>query len=96
MSPAFNAKAQGRGGAKETKPCPVPGCPAEREGTKLMCLTHWRLVPISIQREVWSYWRNRNMAEYWPARSRAIDAAAAAELAKRNLNSGGPQAELKI
>jgi hypothetical protein len=44
------------------------------DNDKLMCLGHWRSLPIDIQRKVWSTWRNvhRDRQAYQDARDEAV------------------------
>jgi hypothetical protein len=40
--------------------CQVAGCSAERRSGQLMCLAHWRSLPINLQESVtrtWNAWR---------------------------------------
>jgi len=38
--------------------CPVPGCGAEIDPSRLMCHVHWYLVPKQIRDRVWATWRS--------------------------------------
>jgi hypothetical protein len=38
------------------KPCAVPGCCSPTIDGKLMCLPHWRGVPIYLQNAVYRTW----------------------------------------
>lgn len=38
--------------------CPVPGCRAQIDPTRLMCRSHWYLVPKQIRDRVWATWRS--------------------------------------
>lgn len=39
-------------------PCPVPGCCAQIDPSRLMCRGHWYLVPKPLRDEVWATWRS--------------------------------------
>src|ERR1700685_3835735 len=38
--------------------CPVPGCSARIDFSRLMCRGHWRLVPWEMRGSVWATWRS--------------------------------------
>lgn len=38
----------------DTHPCEIPGCARRVRNGYLMCLSHWRLVPTDLQRDVYS------------------------------------------
>jgi hypothetical protein len=38
--------------------CPVPGCRAQIDSSRLMCRSHWYLVPKQIRDRVWATWRS--------------------------------------
>ena len=38
--------------------CPVPGCRAQIDPSRLMCRGHWHLVPKQIRDQVWATWRS--------------------------------------
>lgn len=44
-------------------PCKVPNCPNKvRGGHLLLCLAHWRAVPLRLQMDVQRSWRNFEQA----------------------------------
>jgi hypothetical protein len=51
--------------------CPIAGCDVMKRRTMLMCKSHWRLVPDWLQREVWTYYKNKNWPEWLKASKRA-------------------------
>lgn len=65
--------------------CPVPSCTHEVGRGKLLCLRHWLAVPVPLQRQVNSTWRDfqassgtlklRALTKYRVARDAAIAAA---------------------
>jgi hypothetical protein len=64
--------------SRDKHKCPVAGCEEQMPQSKLMCLTHWRAVPMPLQREVNRTWRvARNDVQYWQeyleARQAAIE-----------------------
>jgi hypothetical protein len=38
--------------------CPVPGCHAQIDPSRLMCRRHWYLVPKQLRDRVWATWRS--------------------------------------
>jgi hypothetical protein len=42
--------------------CPVPGCCAGIDSSRLMCRGHWRLVPWELRAAVWATWRSGQAA----------------------------------
>jgi hypothetical protein len=38
--------------------CPVPGCHDQIDPSRLMCRSHWYLVPKQIRDRVWATWRS--------------------------------------
>ncbi len=38
--------------------CPVPGCRAQIDPSRLMCRSHWYVVPKHIRDQVWATWRS--------------------------------------
>ena len=63
--------------APEVHRCHARGCTTPVKPEMLMCLKHWRMVPKSIQRQVWSAYRagqcdDKNPSASWHA---AADAA---------------------
>ncbi len=65
--------------------CPVPSCTGEVPAGKLLCLQHWKRVPVAYQRQVLITWRNfqaspagthrlRWAKKYRVARDRALEA----------------------
>lgn len=45
----------------ETRPCAVTGCREACPGSHLMCIRHWRMVPVALQRAVrdaFNRWRS--------------------------------------
>jgi hypothetical protein len=69
--------------------CPVADCAVMKARSLLMCRTHWRLVPAWLQREVWTYWRNRNLSEWVRAKNKAIEIVRHAEHGDPKLSGGG-------
>jgi hypothetical protein len=57
--------------------CPVPGCRAQIDATRLMCRAHWYLVPKCIRDRVWATWRSGHGA-LSPEHREAVRAAIAA------------------
>jgi hypothetical protein len=59
-----------------THPCPISGCRHKSLAFgRMMCHTHWSLVPHDLKREVWDLWRTQPISEaYLQARKRAIAA----------------------
>lgn len=61
------------------------GCEVEVPPEHLMCAVHWRLVPLSLKRHVWAYYRlgqevdKQPTAEYLAAALAAINAVAEIE-----------------
>lgn len=53
--------------------CAVTNCRATVEKGKVMCLTHWLLVPRELQVEIGHTYRARQMGNYQDAFRRAID-----------------------
>ncbi len=55
--------------------CAAPGCTKLVDNDKLMCVGHWKALPLDIQREVWLTWRrvHRDPNAYRVARQRAVD-----------------------
>jgi len=46
------------GGLQRPSRCPVPGCHALIDPSRLMCRSHWYLVPKQIRDRVWATWRS--------------------------------------
>jgi hypothetical protein len=48
----------GRGPAAEdgTHLCPARGCPLRVPRNKLVCLTHWQMIPRTLRNELWRAW----------------------------------------
>lgn len=71
-----------------THNCAAAGCQKQIPLNLLMCMTHWRMVPAPVQREVLTSWRalgrNRQSLELALAYRVATDKAAAAVDAKEN------------
>jgi hypothetical protein len=42
----------------DTSRCPVPGCCAQIDPTRLMCRHHWYQVPKQVRDQVWATWRS--------------------------------------
>lgn len=61
----------------DDRECPIDGCTNRHARTKLMCRTHWYMVPKLLRDEVWdSYRRDGVFSErYLEARDAAIKAA---------------------
>jgi hypothetical protein len=65
--------------------CHARGCGTPVPPRLLMCLRHWKMVPIDIQRRVWHYYRpgqerdKRPSAEYLKVMKEAIEAVAQKE-----------------
>ena len=53
--------------------CAVARCRTAVERGKVMCLTHWTMVPKALQREIGHLYRARQMGNYQAALSRAVD-----------------------
>lgn len=53
--------------------CAVTNCRTAVERGKIMCLTHWLLVPRELQVEIGHTYRARQMRNYQNALSRAVD-----------------------
>lgn len=57
--------------------CPVDPCGRYVPFGRLMCWSHWRMVPRDLQRLVWAQWNNGHIADpgaYLKVRQEAIDA----------------------
>lgn len=37
--------------------CAAVGCVAQTHAPLLMCVDHWRLVPVALRRQVWAAWQ---------------------------------------
>ena len=77
--------------------CPVIGCGVEKRADRLMCPRHWVMVPVHLQRAVWSSWQNRNWPEWRRAKDEAIkvvDSDVKAQGLLEDSNSGGVQLDL--
>ena len=65
--------------------CHARGCGRSIPPRLLMCLRHWRMVPIDIQRRIWKHYRpgqekdKRPSAEYLEVMKEAIAAVAKKE-----------------
>jgi hypothetical protein len=46
---------------KRTNHCPI--CTAPVAWDKFMCITHWRMVPLATQREIWRTYRAMSAAQ---------------------------------
>lgn len=62
-----------------TRYCPAEGCSRSVRAGHLMCLIHWRGVPVELQRAVWRTWRawgkeptNEAWEAYRTARAEAL------------------------
>lgn len=68
--------------------CHATGCDVKVPPKMLMCLRHWRMVPRSIQREVWATYvpgqeiRKDPTDEYMDAQRRAVEAVEIRERAR--------------
>jgi hypothetical protein len=51
-------KLSGLAGLPRHSRCPVSGCHAQIDPTRLMCRSHWYLVPKQIRDRVWATWRS--------------------------------------
>lgn len=63
--------------------CPLPGCSAQIDPSRLMCRSHWYLVPRQIRDRVWATWRSGHQAfspEHQQAVRMAITACQAAAM----------------
>jgi hypothetical protein len=70
---------QGRSLGREVIGCPVPGCPASIDRSRLMCRADWNQVPRAVRNQVWATWRSGAGAlspEHRQAVQAAITAAA--------------------
>ena len=52
------SKLSGLAGLARPSGCPVPGCHAQIDPSRLMCRNHWYLVPKQIRDRVWATWRS--------------------------------------
>jgi hypothetical protein len=59
-----------------THECPAEGCADQVAHDKLMCLTHWRMVPKPLRDAVWATWHrvHRDPHAYRDAREEAVRA----------------------
>lgn len=57
-----------------TRECPIKGCAAIHDRSKLMCLAHWRRVPRPLKDELWRAYREDGVLseEYQQARDACI------------------------
>ncbi len=51
-------KLSGLAGLPRHSRCPVPGCHDQIDPSRLMCRSHWYLVPKQIRDRVWATWRS--------------------------------------
>jgi hypothetical protein len=51
-------KLSGLAGLPRHGRCPVPGCHDQIDPSRLMCRSHWYLVPKQIRDRVWATWRS--------------------------------------
>jgi hypothetical protein len=61
--------------------CPIPGCSSRIDSSRLMCRSHWYLVPREVRDQVWATWRSGQAAfsrDHQDAVLRAIAAVLAA------------------
>ena len=74
----------------EHNTCAAVGCGRAISHEHLMCMGHWKMVPATLQKEVYSTWRNvrRDREAYADARERAIAAV------ERKLNFNPEQGNL--
>jgi hypothetical protein len=67
--------------------CHANDCPTRTSPAVLMCAKHWRMVPVAMQRKVWSTYKKRgspggeplSWAEYYEASADAVEHVAAIE-----------------
>jgi hypothetical protein len=57
--------------------CPIPGCHDQIDPTRLMCRSHWYLVPKQIRDRVWATWQSGQRA-FSPEHKEAVRKAIAA------------------
>lgn len=70
--------------------CQAVGCQHLVRRGHLMCVEHWRMVPVALQRAVWARWKeqravpNRDtLRAYLDAKKAAVDAVAQKQQARR-------------
>ena len=49
---------QSRASSQRKGRCPICGCYEEIDSSRLMCRTHWYLVPKDLRDGVWATWRS--------------------------------------
>lgn len=59
--------------------CHAEGCRAEVPPRLLMCLRHWRMVPVRLQREVWRTYRKGQEIDKCPSEDYLVAQRAAVE-----------------
>lgn len=76
-----------------THKCPIGICILEVRQRHLMCPTHWRMVPMDLNREVYRAYREGSLAEHVRACNAAIAAVEAliASVAHPAATKGGKQ-----
>jgi hypothetical protein len=71
--------------------CNVGPCTTQIGEDKLMCATHWRLVPAQVQREINKQWRTIRSGKTTQARLDAVNAyRGAVAKANESLDKMGP------
>ena len=55
--------------------CAAPGCTIDCPTDKLMCLPHWKRLPLDLQRKVYATWNRvrREPEPYREAREEAVE-----------------------
>jgi hypothetical protein len=66
--------------------CPVPGCPATINRSRLMCRADWYKVPRAVRNQVWATWRS-GAGALSPEHCRTVQAALTAA-ASPDLSAG--------
>lgn len=55
-----------------THKCPKEGCEVQLPQHVLLCLPHWRQVPVSLKHKVTAAWRAKDWPVYLRARAAAV------------------------
>jgi hypothetical protein len=63
--------------------CHARGCTRDVDPSLLMCLSHWRLVPKDLQRQVWLTYRKGQELDKSPSRKYLAAADAAIQAVER-------------